>query len=63
MGELVNLRLEKKRRERAARAAEAAANRARFGLTKPARTAEKADQLRAKTVLDGAKLEPPLVKE
>ncbi len=63
MGELVNLRLEKKRRERAAEAAEAAENRARFGLTKLARTSKEADKLRADTLLDGAKLEPmPPVK-
>lgn len=59
MGDVVNLRLIKKRRAKAAAGADAAARRAEFGRTKAekqgqARTDELADR-----VLDQARLDPP----
>ena len=57
MAEVVNLRLARKARERAGKAAEAEANRARFGETKAARQARAAEEQRAARLLDGARLD------
>ena len=57
MAEVVNLRVARKARERAGKAAEAEANRARFGETKAAKQARAADERRAARLLDGARLE------
>jgi hypothetical protein len=58
MGDLVNLRQVKKQREKAARAAEAGANRQLFGRTKVQKSAEALEKHRAGRVLDQAKLDP-----
>ena len=57
MAEVVNLRLARKARERAGKAAEAEANRARVGETTAAKQARAADERRAARLLDGARLE------
>ncbi|MEH3157545.1 MAG: DUF4169 family protein [Sphingomonas taxi] len=57
MGEVVNLRLVRKARDRAEAAKVADANRAKFGRTKAEREAEAQAGARAERTLDGAKLE------
>ena len=55
MAEIVNLRLARKARARAAKEATASANRAAFGRTKAEKNAAKIDAARAASLLDGAK--------
>jgi hypothetical protein len=57
MGDPVNLRQARKARERSAREAEAAANRALHGRTKAERAAEATERDRAGKLLDGARRE------
>ena len=57
MGEVVNLRQARKRRDRAERAAEADANRAKHGRTIAERDAEAAEEALRDRTLDGAKRE------
>ncbi len=57
MGELVNLNRARKARDRAARAAQADANRVAFGRTRAERVAADAERARQEDALDGAKLE------
>lgn len=59
MGEVINLREVRKRRDRAAREVEAAANRSRFGRTKADRVKEDDAAERARRDLDGKRLETP----
>jgi hypothetical protein len=59
MGEIINLRHTRKQRARAAAEALARENRRRFGLTAPAKAADKLQQARDRTRLDGARLEQP----
>jgi len=58
MGDLVNLRLVKKRRARAADAAEAEAQRLRHGRTKTQKRSDRLDEQRIKQAVDQAKLDP-----
>ena len=55
MAEVVNLRLARKARARAAKEADAAANRAAFGRSKTEKSVAKIDAARAARLLDGAK--------
>ncbi|UZK68757.1 DUF4169 family protein [Sphingomonas sp. S1-29] len=55
MAQVTNLNRFRKARDKAARAAEADANRARFGRTKAQKAAETADAARLATALDGAR--------
>jgi len=55
MGEVIGMRGPRKARDRAAREATAAGNRAKFGRTRGEREAEAADAARRAAVLDGAK--------
>ena len=57
MSEIVNLRQAKKRRARAEKEAQAAANRATFGRTKAERKQRAAEQAKAEYDLDGKKLD------
>ena len=57
MAEIVNLRLARKARERAAREAEAQANRARHGRSKAEREVQSRDAARDARKLDGARRE------
>lgn len=57
MADVVNLRLARKARDRAAAAKLAEANRAKFGRTKAERDAEAQAAARAERLLDGAKRE------
>lgn len=59
MGDIVNLRAVRKQRERAAREAEAAANRSRFGRTKTQKRQEAAAADKARQDLDGKRLDRP----
>lgn len=61
MGDIVNLRSVRRRRDRAAEAAAAADNRARHGRTKAAIERDRLVSDQADRVLDGARLErePP----
>ncbi|ALN73899.1 DUF4169 family protein [Aureimonas sp. AU20] len=59
MGEIVNLRLVRKRSERACAETKAAENRARHGRTKADRERDELGKERADRLLDGAKREPP----
>lgn len=56
MSEIVNLRQAKKRRMRAEKEAEAAANRSKFGRTKAARKQSEAERAKAARELDGKEL-------
>jgi hypothetical protein len=56
MGEVVNLRRERKRKERACEAAKAAENNLKFGASKSQRSLQDARQNLAKRLLDGALL-------
>ncbi len=58
MGEIVNLRIRRRQRDRADAAQEAADNRARFGRTRAEVERDRQDQARQQAVLDGARLEP-----
>lgn len=55
MAEIVNLRLARKAKARAAKEATASANRAAFGRTKAEKSAAKIDAKRTASFLDGAK--------
>ena len=57
MGEIVNLRLVKKRAARVAAAAEAAENRVRHGRTAAAKAADRLERALAAAVVEGARLE------
>jgi hypothetical protein len=57
MSEIVNLRQAKKRRARAEKEAQAAANRSKFGRTKGARKKTDAEQKKADRELDAKKLD------
>jgi hypothetical protein len=57
MADVINLRMAKKRRERTAREAEAAANRAAHGRTLAEKRATAAEAERRDAALDGAKRE------
>lgn len=57
MAEIVNLRHARKQRDRAAREATAAVNRAAHGRTKAERSAEALEDARRESLLDGAKRE------
>jgi hypothetical protein len=59
MAEIINLRMARKAKDRAAKAAEADASRAQHGRNKSERTATKLDQARTARLLDGAKRETP----
>ncbi len=59
MGEVVNLRLARKRKARAEHDAAAAANRALHGRSKGEKTAAKATREREKALLDGHRLGKP----
>lgn len=52
--EIVNLRMARKRRDRAGKESASAENRARFGQTKAERTREEAERARRQRELDGA---------
>ncbi|MBV9538424.1 MAG: DUF4169 family protein [Acidisphaera sp.] len=57
MGEIVNLKAARKRRQREAAAQAAAATRAKHGQTKTERQARALERKRADKTLDGAKTE------
>lgn len=57
MGDVINLREARKRRDRATRESEAAANRSRFGRTKDQKRKEADAVERARRELDGKRLE------
>lgn len=57
MGEVIGLRTARKARDRAAREAEAAANRARHGRTRAEKATDAAEQARRNAILDGAERE------
>lgn len=59
MGDVVNLRAVRKAKGRDARAAEAQANRVKFGRTKGEKARDQNDAERAARLLDGAKREEP----
>jgi hypothetical protein len=58
MAEIINLRLARKARARAASAQDAAANRARHGATKGEKQTRAREQARLTRTVEGAKLEP-----
>ena len=58
MAEIINLRLARKAKARAASAQDAAANRAKFGATKGERQIRAQEEARLNHAVDGAKLEP-----
>ena len=58
MAEVINLRLARKARIRAAKSAEAAQNRALHGLTKAERSRQRAEAAHAARQIDGARREP-----
>lgn len=57
MAEIINLRMARKARARAADTRQAEANRAKFGQTKTERTRQKLDAERAERLLDHARRE------
>ncbi len=59
MGEVVNLRLARKRKARAEHDAAAAASRALHGRSKAEKAAQKSSRERDKTLLDGHRLGKP----
>ena len=63
MAEIVNLRLARKRKARANHDAEAAANRALHGRSKPEKTAAKIAHQRSEALLDGHRLARPETDE
>jgi hypothetical protein len=58
MAEIVNLRMARKAKQRAAKETEAAVNRAKFGQPKDVKTVQRMDAERAANLLDGAKRDP-----
>lgn len=58
MADIINLRRERKRRERAVAADQAAENRVRFGLPKQVQQQLRQDAEKARRELDGKQLEP-----
>jgi hypothetical protein len=58
MAEIINLRMARKARQRAADAAEAQASRARHGRTRGERLATEAETARLDRTVDGARREP-----
>jgi hypothetical protein len=58
MGEIVNLRLARKRQDRARREAEAAANRARHGRTAAEKRLDTLESERRERAQEGARLDP-----
>jgi hypothetical protein len=58
MGDIVNLNRHRKAQARADRATQAAVNRARFGLSKATRRADRAEVERRDALLDHARREP-----
>jgi hypothetical protein len=63
MGEIVNLRRARKRKERQRDEAEAAANRVLFGAPKAAKQEAKAERERAERHLEGHRLADPDERE
>jgi len=59
MGEIVNLRMQRKRHRREREADDAARNRLRFGQPKAERVRQERERRRAERVLDGHRIEPP----
>ncbi|TQV72560.1 DUF4169 family protein [Denitrobaculum tricleocarpae] len=59
MGDVINLRQERKRRKRNAKEAEASNNRAKFGLTKGEKTKNKLESDRAAQRLDDHRKDDP----
>lgn len=59
MAEIVNLRMARKAKARAAQAAEADANRTRFGRTKAEKMRDQIESERAARILDGARRDKP----
>jgi hypothetical protein len=59
MGDVVNLRQARKRRERARDAGAAAENRVAFGMSKAERRKIEAEQEKAQRGLDSHRLDPP----
>ncbi len=59
MGDLVNLRRARKRKERLRDEADAAANRVLFGMTKAERRALEAERTKAERELDARRIAPP----
>ena len=59
MGEIVNLRLARKRKAREEREVEAAANRALHGRTKAEKRADETSRGRREAILDGHQLDRP----
>lgn len=59
MGDVVNLRLARKRQARAEHDTKAAANRVLHGRTKAEKTAEKTARRRDEALIDGHRLEKP----
>ncbi len=59
MGDLVNLRIARKRRDRAREAEGAAENRAAFGMTKAERRKIEAEREKAERGLDAHRLDRP----
>jgi hypothetical protein len=57
MAEVINLRLARKRQGRAAKAVQAAANRAAHGESKATKAARKADAVRTARHIDGHQLD------
>ena len=59
MGDIVNLRRERKRQDRRRQEAKAAENRALFGMTKAKRLSIEAEREKAERALDSLRLIPP----
>lgn len=60
MGDVVNLNRFRKAKEKAAREAQAVANRTRYGRTKDQRAREKDDAARTAKELEGKKIDDPV---
>jgi hypothetical protein len=58
MADIINLRLARKARARAAEELAAAANRAAHGRTKAQKQADRAERARHEAALDGASIDP-----
>lgn len=58
MGDIVNLRTQRRQRARKQDAQQAADNRSRFGRTRAEKARDEADAARSSAVLDGARLLP-----
>lgn len=59
MAEIINLRMARKAMARATQAADADANRARFGRTKAEKMRDRIEAERAARILDGARRDEP----